>query len=137
MEWCIGYWGFFGLAYFFFTNMSYTRRLWIVSTAIALIYLGLKASHYSLPTFLTNHLMDIVCMPVVLGIIQGVMQFVFPSFRFTVLMLVVLVVGYSLYFECYLPQVNSRYTADLLDVGCYLIGSGLYAFFQHKDRLVT
>ena len=112
MEWCIGYWCFFGLAYFFFTNMSYTRRLWIVSTAIALIYLGLKASHYSLPTFLTNHLMDIVCMPVVLGIIQGVMQFVFPSFRFTNLMRVVVVAGNSLSFDCYLPRGNSRYPAN-------------------------
>ncbi len=117
--------------------MSFTRRLWLVSTAIALIYLALKASHYSLPDAFNYYLMDILCMPVVLGLIQGAMRLVFPSFHFTVLMLVVLVVGYSLYFEWYLPQVNSRYTADLLDVGCYAIGSGLYAFFQHKDRLVT
>ncbi|MCM4159718.1 hypothetical protein DHB64_07405 [Antarcticibacterium sp. W02-3] len=39
---------------------------------------------------------------------------------------------YALYFEVYLPKVEPRYTADVMDVMMYTAGSLLFYFLQHR-----
>jgi len=107
--------------------------LWVFCFLGITIYL-LQYFEVGLPNFLNNHLNDLLCMPIVLGIAQRTVRFLKSDSNLTlpVALQVVVTLLFALYFEWYLPQFNLRYTADVVDVLCYFLGM---AFFEVTNRL--
>lgn len=84
-----------------------------------------------LPVFVNNYLNDILSIPIVLSIILIVVRLIRGnSFQLSLWMIISVVLYFSFYFEYYIPQFNPRYTADILDVGCYLLGGITFYFAQ-------
>lgn len=44
-----------------------------------------------------------------------------------------LVMMYSVFFEYYLPQQSGRYTADVFDVVCYVLGGVVFVILQKLE----
>lgn|SRR5690606_30498648 len=96
--------------------------------------LTLQYLQTDLPNWIQFYVNDFLCMPVVLTICLTVVHYIKKDFSirlslFTVLSLTII---YSVYFEWYLPQVKTRYTADIMDVIMYFSGSLLFYFLQFK-----
>lgn len=78
-------------------------------------------------------------MPVVFTICLKVVHFITgdASIKIGLFPILVLTLLYSIYFEIFLPQINARYTADVLDVGMYFSGSLLFYFLQESSFTKT
>ena len=85
--------------------------------------------------FVKNHLADLLCMPIILSIIQWIIQ------RFNLhsehqhvplLAVFVLTIYWSVYFEFYLPTQKAIYTGDLIDVFMYFTGSAIFLIVQNQ-----
>jgi hypothetical protein len=92
----------------------------------------LQQKDFPLPKFIQNHYNDLVVMPLVLGASLWVARKVKsqPSLRLTLFQCLSMAMLYSYVFEVFLPKINSRYTADLLDVFFYFIGATLFYCLQ-------
>lgn len=79
---------------------------------------------------------DFLCMPIVLTICLFVAQRIKKNrkLRLSLFSILSLTAFYSIYFELYLPEVHSRYTADVIDVLMYFMGSLLFYFLQHLEK---
>lgn len=82
-----------------------------------------------LPWYINNYLNDLLCLPIVLGIITYVIQFFKkdPQFKLPLGFVICLATYYAVYFEYYQPRINNRYTSDWVDVLLYFIGA--FSFF--------
>ncbi len=100
--------------------------LWLVLVATT-VYL-LQRFNVELPNVINNHLNDLLCMPIVLGIAQLGVRYLRsdPSIILPLPLQLCLTLLFCYYFEWYLPKVNPRYTADWIDVLCYFLGTGLF-----------
>jgi hypothetical protein len=103
---------------------------WFVGSVI-LYFLVRTLRVYSwieLPNFLLYNLTDFLCLPILLTIANLLIKILFPSqcFKISVSQIVLLVLFYSVLFECILPKVSTKYTADYLDVIMYFLGGGFY-----------
>ena len=95
------------------------------------VYL-LQFTDYKLLPVLQNHLNDFLIIPIVLWIALAVLRMLLPSQNICIPLtnIIILVIGYSFYFEYYLPTINARYTADGWDVICYILGGIFFYFWQ-------
>lgn len=78
---------------------------------------------------------DLMAMPVVFGLCLQVMRWMHPlknELIFTKKQLMIALVYFSVVFELVLPAFSSAYTADLIDVACY--GIGTLVFFRWVNR---
>lgn len=103
---------------------------WCVGSVI-LYFLVRTLRVYSwieLPNFLLYNLTDFLCLPILLTIANLLIKILFPSqcFIISVSQIVLLALFYSVLFECILPKVSTKYTADYLDVIMYFLGGGFY-----------
>ncbi len=73
-------------------------------------------------------------MPVVLTICLVVLQKLRNNLnlRIPIFAIASLTLYYMIYFEWYLPKVNSRYTADFIDVILYALGAIIFYLMQNK-----
>ncbi len=96
------------------------------------IVLLLKLYDYLAVPFIYNHLNDILVIPIVATACLHVVWWIKKdhSLRLGIVSLLSLVLLYSLYFECYLPEKMDRYTGDLWDVVCYGVGAVLFYGLQ-------
>lgn len=105
-------------------------------TFIVMILIGgsiyvLQRMGVKLPIFINSYLNDILSIPITLFIILAVVQiFKGKLYKLSIWMITFIVVYYAIYFEYYLPHFHPRYTSDLLDVGCYMIGGSIFYFIQ-------
>ncbi|SEI48252.1 hypothetical protein SAMN04488018_10181 [Myroides marinus] len=105
-------------------------------TFIVMILIGgsiyvLQRIGVDLPLFLNNYLNDILSIPITLFIILAVVQlFKGKVYKLSIWMIMFIVAYYAIYFEYYLPQFHPRYTSDLLDIGCYMIGGIIFYLIQ-------
>lgn len=77
--------------------------------------------------FTTSYLDDLLCFPIVLLIVQMVhRKFYNERFLLPISHIIFSVVFFSVIFEIILPTISPRYTADYLDLLCYLIGSIIF-----------
>lgn len=96
----------------------------------AIVYL-LQRLAYPLPSFINNYLNDLLAIPLTCWIILIVIRkFKQSNFILTPLMIVMITLYFSVYFEWYLPQDNERYTGDYLDILCYSSGGIIYFLLQ-------
>lgn len=93
-------------------------------------YIGLY-----LPFLIRNYYNDLVALPIVLFICRYIIYFLKGRFvKISLLVCFALACFYSVYFEYYLPMINSRYTADLWDVLIYFVGAFCFWLYQNKLR---
>lgn len=106
--------------------------LFISAVAIT-IYLA-KLGDVPLPNWMYFYLSDLLCMPIVLSVCLAIVRIAKKNtFLYIPLgAIIALTVYYAMYFEWILPQYNTRYTADVIDVVLYSIGSSLFYVFQKR-----
>lgn len=94
----------------------------------------LRISPYDLPDWVVFYLADFLVMPIVLAIALIIVRWLKKdrSIRLSLFTVFSVAAFYSVYFEWYLPEVNPRYTADIIDVFLYFGGSLLFYFLQKK-----
>lgn len=90
----------------------------------------------NLPDWVVFYVKDFICMPIVLTICLVVVQLIHKNkdIRLSLFTVFSLALFYSLYFELYLPRFHFRYTADILDVLMYFLGSLVFYFLQQKPK---
>lgn len=78
-------------------------------------------------------------MPIVLFTCQYVLRKLKSDNRIEIplRLVVLLTIGYALFFEYYLPQVQDRYTADYIDVILYFTGAVFFYFVERKMNSKT
>jgi hypothetical protein len=115
--------------------ISFNKLLYFVLLLIAVTIYFMQRLQLPLPALINNYVNDLLCLPLVLGAITYVIRSLKKdaSFELPIGFIVVLAGFYSFYFECYLPQFNSRYTADFIDVILYFT-AGFAFFFRDKIR---
>lgn len=94
-----------------------------------------KAAGIFLP-LVHSYLDDLLAMPVILGVTLQIYQFIHPSkdcFHFRKRHVLVAFIYVSLVFEVILPRFSDVYTADLFDVLCYAVGSGVFYRFINRS----
>ena len=91
------------------------------------IYIAQKLGLY-IPELANNHLNDLLCMPIVLKICLYVVRYVKSSEKIEIplALQVVTTLLFIVYFEMVLPEINTRYTGDILDVFAYVAGLFLF-----------
>ena len=102
----------------------------------ALTIYALQRLHFSLPSLINNYLNDLLYVPIALGAIQFIIRRLKkdPSFKLPLGFVIFLASFYSFYFEYYLPKINSRYTADWIDVLLYFLGGFAFFFIGKKKK---
>lgn len=97
----------------------------------ASIYVLQKVA-FPLPLLVNNYLNDLLCMPLVLGALTFIIRKLKHDPRFTLPFGFIFILSsyYAVFFEYYLPKINSRYTSDWIDVALYFLGSILFYFYQ-------
>jgi hypothetical protein len=117
--------------------ISFKKGLYAALSLITLTIYVMQRSGFQLPWLINNYVNDLLYLPLTLGAITYIIRRLKKDSYFELSMgFIVLLAGYySFYFEYYLPQINSRYTADFIDVILYFIG-GFAFFFRDKMRFV-
>jgi amino acid permease len=89
----------------------------------------------SLPWYVNDYLNDLLCMPLVLGLLSSAVRYLKndSNFQFSRSFIIGLALYYSVYFEYYLPEVNARYTEDWIDILLYFLGGNLFHAY-HRTR---
>ena len=118
----------------------FRRVVYIVMLLTAMTIYVMQRFSLPLPSLINNYVNDLLCLPLLLGVMTFVIRRLKKdnSFKFSIGFVVFLACYYSFYFEYYLPKVNPRYTADWIDVILYF--SGGFAFFfseKHKNTRLS
>ena len=92
----------------------------------------LNSAEVDMPTWITSYVNDFLCMPVVLTICLKILHYIKKDTTILLPLLPILILTsfYSFYFEWYMPQVETRYTADWVDVIIYFAGALLFYSLQ-------
>ncbi|TYB76030.1 hypothetical protein ES677_07305 [Bizionia gelidisalsuginis] len=108
--------------------------LFLVVSALTLAIYFAKMAAVPLPNWVAFYLSDVLCMPIVLSACLATVRIAKQNNLISIPLgaIMALTIYYALYFEWLLPHYNSRYTADIIDVGLYVIGSGLFYTFQKR-----
>lgn len=114
--------------------MKILHTSFFIFVAVFLIIQLLLHLDIYLPDWVVFYLNDFLCMPIVLTICLKVVHLIMKdrSIRLSLFSIFSLITLYTIYFEVYLPTVEPRYTADVLDVVMYITGSLLFYFLQHR-----
>lgn len=87
----------------------------------------------TLPPWMYSYVNDFLCMPIVLGLCLAVLRGLKKKEIYIPLGIVLGLTSYfSLYFEWLMPQLDARYTGDLIDVFLYFTGAILFFKFQKR-----
>lgn len=108
------------------------NKIYLVMTVVACGIFALQKSGIYLPGILNNYANDLLCLPLVLGFITFVIRQLKKDtdFQLPLFFVVLMALYYSIYFECYLPIHNPRYTADWIDALLYFVGA--FAFYGYQ-----
>ncbi|MDQ7916111.1 hypothetical protein RBU60_00850 [Mesonia sp. MT50] len=129
------------MAHFFFIDMNLYAYFFISCLAAAALFLLGDEWNWSYPFLLRNYFMDVLCMPIVFGIIHYSLRLIKPHFKLTLSMMIVLTLMYVIYFEVILPPLSPRYTFDGWDIVAYILGASIsfivqrYTFLNKKTVL--
>lgn len=102
----------------------------------ALSVYSMQRLNVPLPKFVNNYVNDLLCMPLVLGLLTFLIRYFKKDkyFSFPLAFVLLLATYYSIYFEYYLPKINPRYTADWIDVLLYFFSSIAFFIIQNNKR---
>ncbi|MFD2562134.1 hypothetical protein [Aquimarina rubra] len=117
------------------TKLVY-RYYFLFFCFVALVIYSFQQLNIDLPILIQNHVNDFLCMPIVLYVCQFIVRKL-KSDENMILplpLLMVVTMGYSLYFEWYLPKHMIRYTSDWLDVALYFLGMLFFYWIERKKQ---
>ncbi|MFI5204578.1 MAG: hypothetical protein ACHQF2_08800 [Flavobacteriales bacterium] len=101
--------------------------IFILLCLLALVFYIMKQMHMHV-FLISNYGNDVLYIPLVCWLSEKMMQGVYaPSFTLGYFHVIANVVFAAIAFECVIPFVNKSYTADILDVFCYMVGGIGYA----------
>ena len=114
----------------------FRKVLYIIMLLTAVTIYVVQRLQFPLPTIINNYLNDLLYIPLILGTIEFTIRRIKKdsSFKLPFGFVIFLAISYSFYFEYYLPQVNSRYTADWIDVILYFVGGIAYFFIGNIKK---
>lgn len=106
----------------------------ILFTSLLLIYsttLVLKFNNYNLG-WISNHLADLIALPLIFQMCSWGIRVLknSPTFKLSATQILVGFIYTSTLFELILPHFNSKYTADIIDVLMYAMGSISFGIIQ-------
>jgi hypothetical protein len=113
--------------------LTYLKRFYFpVFVAIAVFVYVAQQTAIDLPLFINNYLNDLLCMPIVLKICQYAVRQLKSdrSLQIPINIALTLTLLYAFYFELLLPKFNARYTADIIDVGLYVMGCLFFVWIE-------
>lgn len=113
-----------------------SRILYGIMLVIAASIYMLQKSAILIPRLVNNYLNDLLCIPLVLGLLTYTIRWLKKDdeFKFPLRFIVLLSSYYAIYFEYYLPKHNSRYTSDWMDVSLYFLGGILFYLYQKESK---
>ncbi len=116
--------------------MKILQVLFVIFTTVFLLIEFRSFVEIDLPQWVLFYGKDFICMPMVLTICLMVMQFLKKDqhLRLSIFTVFSLTIFYSIYFEIILPEFQSRYTADFIDVLMYFSGALLFYLAQEKRQ---
>ncbi|MFT4781724.1 MAG: hypothetical protein ACJAZK_002633 [Psychroserpens sp.] len=87
-----------------------------------------------LPSCVVFYLNDLLCMPIVLSVCLAMVRLYKKANNLYAPIAIVygLTFFYTVYFEWVLPQINERYTGDLIDICLYFAGATIFLVFQKR-----
>jgi hypothetical protein len=109
-------------------------------TLILTVYILIRLVEYFLNVHLgclSNYATDLCCMPIVLSILWfALIKLKKKEMTLPFLFVGMITLGWSLYFEYYLPTKSVQFTSDWIDVVCYSIGAGSFLTYQkyHENK---
>lgn len=105
---------------------------WIFLAIATFIYCYQRLG-VSIPDWINNYMNDLLCLPIVLYICQAAVRYLRKDCNIVLPLPLILfmALGYSLYFEYFLPEINPRYTADAIDVALYGMGALFFYFMEN------
>lgn len=80
-----------------------------------------------------SYLDDLLCFPIVLTLGLAMYRYFKPNYQLSAWHIWPTVIVYSVYFEWYLPQTSTVYTADVFDVLMYAIGALIFQRFINRS----
>ena len=80
-----------------------------------------------------SYLDDLLCFPIVLTLGLAMYRLFKPSYELSVWHIWPTVIIYSVYFEWYLPQTSTVYTADVMDLLMYVLGAMIFQRFINRS----
>ena len=110
--------------------------LFLVLSAIATFIYVMQQIGPPLPRLVNNYVNDFLCMPIVLFICQFIVRKIKSNSTAVIPIPVIGLITcyFAIYFEYYLPSIDSRYTGDFIDVILYFLGA---AFFYFSETLTV
>ncbi|HLW62447.1 MAG TPA: hypothetical protein VKY33_03520 [Flavobacterium sp.] len=112
-----------------FKSLIYVS-LFILST---LIY-GLQKLSHQLPEIINNYFNDIISTALLLKVCHIILKLIKGAdFNLSLGHIVFVWLYFSFLFEGLLPLYYERYTADVYDVGAYLLGALIYIILEGYD----
>lgn len=101
--------------------------------AAILIYMA-KQFQIFIPNWISFYLYDLLCMPIVLTTILGMIRHFKKDLYFKIPLFAILslTMYYAWFFEWLMPKINTRYTADILDVLMYFLGATVFYLAQKQ-----
>ncbi|MFK7832948.1 MAG: hypothetical protein AB8B52_06710 [Winogradskyella sp.] len=107
----------------------------IVSVFLASILYTANRLELPLPNWVYFYVNDFLCMPIVLSLCLASLRLIKKTETLYVPLSVVLALTlyFALFFEILIPQINARYTFDVIDIVLYILGALL--FFKYQKTL--
>lgn len=94
----------------------------------------LQTINYSLPEIINNYFNDTVSLILLLKICHIVLKLIKGAdFKLSPSHIIFIWLYFSFLFEGILPLFYERYTADLYDIGAYLLGVLIYIIIERYD----
>lgn len=113
------------------TAFSLGKIIYVTMLLVAGTTYYMQSEKLFLPWYINNYLNDLLCIPLVLGVLSaGLRCFKDSTFKFPLSFIITLVLYYAVYFEYYLPQINPRYTGDCIDVLLYGLGGTVFYSYE-------
>lgn len=108
----------------------------LLSLVVFLCVQSFKSFSVVGPDWIFHHLNDFLTIPIVATLCLYAIWFIKrdKNIRLNIFTILSLVALYSLVFEYYLPQKSYRYTADIWDVVCYILGGECSTSYRKLSR---
>lgn len=112
------------------------QRLLFILIVFYIVHLYLKFAGVAVPIWMSSYLADLLCLPVMFALFTWFMRDILKreTFKLSLLMMLFGVCYISFAFEWLAPRWSSRYTADRMDVVCYLLGGIFYLLFHRWEN---
>ena len=86
------------------------------------------------PNWMYFYVNDFLCMPIVLSLSLAILRRIkkTQTLYVPIPVLLALTTYFAVFFEWLMPQINSRYTSDRIDISLYFLGALLFYYAQKR-----